>query len=117
LKLWEKKGMQGWIKRYEKNMTTEKNTIIKWKFQRGITEEEKDAAIKAGLAKISNYAGVKHSSASEIATKTGDIFNTSKFLGHRSGIQNTMKHTERRDIEKLRKLQDEIVIPPTLISN
>ena len=42
-------------------MTTEKNTIIKWKFQKGITEEEKDAAIKAGLAKISNYAGVKHS--------------------------------------------------------
>lgn len=74
------------------------------------------ALVKAGLPRISNYAGVKHSSASEIATKTGDIFNTSKFIGHRGGIQNTMKYTERRDIEKLRKLQAELVIPDTLIS-
>ena len=31
LKLWEKKGMQGWIESYEKNMTGEKKMIIKWK--------------------------------------------------------------------------------------
>jgi hypothetical protein len=28
LKLWEEKGMQGWIKTYEKDMTNEKNTLI-----------------------------------------------------------------------------------------
>lgn len=40
LKLWENKGMQGWIKKYEKNMTLEKNTIIKWKVPKNITVEE-----------------------------------------------------------------------------
>jgi integrase len=76
----------------------------------------RNAAVKAGLPHISNYAGVKHASASEITDKTGDIFNTSKLIGHRGGIQNTLKYTERRDIKTLRKLQSKIVIPNELIS-
>lgn len=44
LKLWENKGMQGWIKKYEKNMTLEKNTIIKWKVPKNITVEERNKA-------------------------------------------------------------------------
>jgi len=41
LKIWENKGMQGWIKRYEKNMTTEKNTIITWKIAKNVTRQER----------------------------------------------------------------------------
>ena len=52
----------------------------------------------------------------EITDKTGDIFNTSKLIGHRGGIQNTLKYTQRRDIKTLRKLQSKIVIPNELIS-
>lgn len=44
LKLWENKGMQGWIKQYEKNMTLEKNTIIKWKVPKNSTVEEVNKA-------------------------------------------------------------------------
>jgi hypothetical protein len=44
LNLWEKKGMQGWIKSYEKNMTNEKNTIIKWKIPKNVTEEQRNKA-------------------------------------------------------------------------
>jgi integrase len=79
-----------------------------WKIWRG-------AAIKAGLPHVTNYAGVKHSAASEIANLTGDLLGTSKFLGHHGGTKNTEKYTKRRDIEKLRKLQAKIIIPEILI--
>jgi hypothetical protein len=38
LKLWEEKGMQGWIKNYEKDMTNEKNTIVRWKIRKMISD-------------------------------------------------------------------------------
>jgi len=44
LKLWEEKGMQGWIKKYEKDMTNEKNTIIKWKISKDVPEQERTKA-------------------------------------------------------------------------
>jgi hypothetical protein len=44
LKLWEKKGLKGWVKEYEKEMTTEKNTVIKWKISRNISDEERKKA-------------------------------------------------------------------------
>jgi hypothetical protein len=75
----------------------------------------KEAAVKAHLPHISNFIGVKHASASEIATETGDIFNISKMLGHRGGIKNTMKYTERIEIKKFRTLQPDQRI--TLIRN
>ena len=44
LKHWEKKGMKGWIKNYEKDMTTEKNTIIKWKIPKVVSKDESEKA-------------------------------------------------------------------------
>ena len=44
LKLWEKKGMQGWIKSYEKNMTDERKMIMKLKFPKAVTEKERNKA-------------------------------------------------------------------------
>ncbi len=44
LKLWEEKGMRGWIRRYEKEMTDEKNTIIKWKTRKNLPEKERNKA-------------------------------------------------------------------------
>lgn len=44
LQLWEKKGMQGWIKSYERNMTDEKKMLMKWKFPKVVTEREREKA-------------------------------------------------------------------------
>jgi hypothetical protein len=44
VKLWEDKGMRGWIRRYEKEMTDEKKTVLKWKFQKNMTDEERNSA-------------------------------------------------------------------------
>jgi len=43
-KLWEEKGMQGWIKKYEKDMTNENNTLIQWKIPKEVTEQERTKA-------------------------------------------------------------------------
>ena len=40
LKIWEKKGMQGWIKGFEKRLANEKKTINKWKIPKTVTKEE-----------------------------------------------------------------------------
>ena len=44
LEHWEKKGMKGWIKNYEKDMSTEKRTIIKWKIPKVVSKEEAEKA-------------------------------------------------------------------------
>ncbi|HAM50248.1 MAG TPA: hypothetical protein DCP92_05970 [Nitrospiraceae bacterium] len=43
----------------------------------------------------------------------GQTVRTSKFIGHCGGIENTKRYTARRDVEKKRELQSEIVIPDT----
>ncbi len=42
LKLWKEKGMQGWIKSYERNMTDENKTLMKLKFPKVVTEKERN---------------------------------------------------------------------------
>lgn len=42
LNLWENKGMQGWIKSYEKSMTDKKKMIIKWKIPKMVRDIKND---------------------------------------------------------------------------
>jgi hypothetical protein len=41
LHLWEKKGMQGWIRAYEDNMADEKKTLLKWKVPKNMSPKER----------------------------------------------------------------------------
>lgn len=72
-----------------------------------------EAARAAGF-KITLYNGVKHASVSHVASESGDIYNTSKLTGH-AHVSTTELYSEKVRIEKLRKIQETIIIPGRLL--
>jgi len=62
-----------------------------------------EAAVKAEST-VTFYNGVKHAGASHAASESGDIYNTSKLIGH-ANVSTTQIYTEKIKIEKLREVQ------------
>ncbi|MDA8084014.1 MAG: tyrosine-type recombinase/integrase [Nitrospiraceae bacterium] len=71
------------------------------------------AAVKAGSV-VTFYNGVKHASVSHAANESGDIYSTSKLTGH-TNIRTTQIYADKTRLEKLRKIQETIVIPEGLL--